>query len=67
MADKDDIATVLNSVTFLRMAVSEMRRIANDGTDPETAARLRHMADQCEAEIRDLETRFKLPRLLQSN
>jgi len=66
VADKDDVVTVLNTVVYLRMAVSELRRIASDGTEPEISARVRHMANQCEEEIRDLETRFKLPRL-QSN
>ena len=61
MAENEDIATVLNCVIFLRMAVSEMRRIASESTEAEISDRLRHMADQCEAEIADLEKRFGLP------
>ena len=60
MAENEDMASVLNSVIFLRMAVSEMRRIASESTETEISDRLRHMADQCEAEIADLEKRFGL-------
>jgi hypothetical protein len=64
MAQDEDIATVLNTVIFLRMAVHEMRRIASESsTETEISYRLRHMADQCEAEIADLEQRFGLPRV----
>ena len=63
MAENEDIATVLNSVIFLRMAVSEMRRIASESTEAEISERLRRIAEQCEAEIAELEQRFGLPHL----
>ena len=62
MAAKDDTATVLQTVTFLRMAALEMRRIAKSGDD-EIAQRLRHLADQNEREAEELAKQFGLPPL----
>jgi len=44
---EDLIDTVRETIKFLRKATAEMRQIADEG-GPETAQRLRHMADQAE-------------------
>ena len=56
---EDLIDTVRETIKFLRKATGEMRQIADEG-DPETALRLRYMADQCEAEASELSERFGL-------
>jgi hypothetical protein len=56
---EDLIDTVRETIKFLRKATAEMRQIA-DERGPETAQRLRHMADQCEAEASELSERFGL-------
>jgi hypothetical protein len=45
------------------MAAAEMRRMANSGIEPE---KLRHMANQCEAEAKELAAEYDLGELLQS-
>ena len=60
MPDQDDAAVVDSTITFLRMAVVEMRRIAADV--PEVADRLGVIADKTEAEIEDLTAHFRLTR-----
>jgi|KBSSwiStaDraftv2_1062776.scaffolds.fasta_scaffold4841400_1 hypothetical protein len=59
MADDQEVATVRDTVTFLRMAVAEMRRMATD--HPDLADRLRVLVNKCEAEIGELTERFRLP------
>ena len=59
MADDQELVTVLNAVTFLRMAVIEMQRIATDR--PDIADRLEVIIEKCEAEIVELRERFRLP------
>jgi hypothetical protein len=56
---EDLIDTVRETIKLLRKATAEMRQIAAEG-GPETAQRLRHMADQCEAEASELSERFGL-------
>ena len=61
MADDQELVTILNTVTFLRMAVLEMRRMATD--QPDMADRLQAILEKCEAEIEELVERFRLPPL----
>ena len=61
MAD-ERVRTVFNTVTFLRMAVIELRRVAEE--DPTSAIQLRIIADKCESEIEELENVFVLPSFL---
>ena len=61
MADDQELVTILNTATFLRMTVLEMRRMATD--QPDMAARLQAIIEKCEAEIEELVERFRLPPL----
>jgi hypothetical protein len=56
---EDLIDAARETIRFLRKATAELRQIADEG-DPETALRLRYMADQCEAEASELSERFEL-------
>jgi hypothetical protein len=56
---EDLIDAARETIRFLQKATAELRQIADEG-DPETALRLRYMADQCEAEASELSERFGL-------
>jgi len=47
------VRAVDNTIRFLRMAAIELRRIAERA--PDVTDELRHLADQLEADARDLE------------
>lgn len=51
-----------NTIVFLRMAALQLRQIANDSNEPNECLKnqLRHMADQCETEVRELVKQFGL-------
>ena len=56
----EQVCTVSNTVTFLRMAVIEIRRIAEQ-EDAASAMQLQIIADKCESEIEELKRAFDLP------
>ena len=51
--DSDLLRTLRNAVIFDRLAAIQLRRIAD--LEPEFAERLRHIADQLEADAADME------------
>ena len=52
----NDNKPLSHTITFLRLAAVEMRRLAITGQwEAVDSAVLRHMADQCEAEADELE------------
>ena len=54
MTANPDLARVLRqAATFDRLAATELRRIA--GQEPQLADRLRHIAEQLEADAADME------------
>ena len=57
---EDLIDTVRETIKFLRNAVIELRQIATG--EPEVAQQLRHVADQCEAEAKELSERLGIRR-----
>lgn len=56
MTDHELRRSINHEMAFLRMAAIELRRIAERA--PEVADELRHIADQFEADARDLANRF---------
>jgi hypothetical protein len=52
--------TVREMIKFLRNAVVELRQMATG--EPEVAQQLRHVADQCETEAKELSERFGIER-----
>jgi hypothetical protein len=56
--DNDLVGSVQRTITFLRMAAIEMRRLANEGSwSAGDAAQLRHIADQCDQDADELSER----------
>ena len=54
----DDKAAVRETIAFMRMIVIGLREIA--ALEPENAAQLRDLADQCEREADELSKRFDI-------
>lgn len=54
-----DFEAIDRAAAFLRMAASQLRRLAD--TEPTIAAPLHHMASQCDAEAAELEASRKPP------
>ena len=53
--DNELVGSVQRTITFLRMAAIEMRRLANEGSWSDAdAAQLRHIADQCDQDADEL-------------
>jgi hypothetical protein len=59
-----DTDTVRKTVIFLRLAAAATRRIAGTVTHESQQIELRHVAEQCEAEAKDLASAFGLNDLL---
>ena len=57
--DDELVGSVQRTISFLRMAAIEMRRLANEGSwSAADAAQLRHIADQCDQDADELSQRL---------